>query len=115
MKNIEEPIKTFQSNKYIANIGDFTRIARKYNKVAAVLIAFETYYLNLWKSTIEEAKLGLKAHLLIRNERTMSITVNYDPKLLLLFHEAKALKRLHIEIPHQAQEILNHVCFSFIF
>ena len=81
----------------------------------AVLIAFETYFLNLWKSTIEEAKLGLKTHLLIRNERTMSITVNYDPKLLLLFHEAKALKRLHIEIPHQAQEILNHACFSFIF
>ncbi len=85
MKNIEEPIKTFQSNKYIANLGDFTRIARKYNKVAAVLIAFETYFLNLWKSTIEEAKLGLKTHLLIpiRNILRNSVQTTY---LFILIH-----------------------------
>ena len=113
MRNIEDPIKVFQSNKYIANLGDFTRIARKYNKVAAVLLAFETFYLNLWKASIDEAKIGLKTHLLIRSENTNTLTVNYNPKLLLLFHEAKALKRLNIEIPHQAQEILNHVSFYF--
>ncbi len=109
MKNIEEPIKLFQSNKYITNLGDFARIAKKYNKLAAILIAYETIYLNQWKTSIDEARLGLKAHLLCQDPTTNKLTVNYDVRLLQLFHESKWLKRMGIEIPQQAQDLLAQV------
>ena len=86
---------------------DFQRITKKYNRLASILIAYETLYLNQWKNTIDDAKLGLKAHLLCQDPVTKKLMVNFDTKLLQLFHESKWLKRMGIEIPNQAQDLLS--------
>ena len=44
------------------------------------MIAFENSYLNMWKNSIEEAKLGLKGYLLCKNDEQFIFQVNYDEK-----------------------------------
>jgi hypothetical protein len=68
----------FQSK--LAIIQDFHRISRMYNKVSSALIAYETLYFNQWKTSIEQAKLGIKAHLLKIDEETNRISINSDHK-----------------------------------
>lgn len=48
----------------------------------------------------------MKAHLLVKDATTGKFLVNYDQKLLQLFHEAKWLQRMQIEIPPQAVDLL---------
>lgn len=44
------------------------------------MINFENYYLNLWKNTIEEAKYGLKAFLILKKPELNTFAVNFDPR-----------------------------------
>lgn len=44
------------------------------------MMAFETYYLNIWKSTIDDAKNGLKGYLMTKNENENTFKINADEK-----------------------------------
>ena len=106
LKNIEEPMKIFKENRYITSLLDFNNTLKKYNKLSLTIISFENYYLNAWKTTIDEAKLGFRYFLLTKNEEQLMFYINSDEKLLLLFQEVKWLARLRIEMPQSAKELL---------
>lgn len=73
------------------------------------MVAFENYYLNSWKSTIEDARNGLKVFLMKKNLAEKTFEINSDPRLLILFQECKWLMRMNIEIPQSAKDLLAQV------
>ena len=85
LKNIEEPMKIFKENRYITSLLEFNNILKKHNKISLTMISFESHYLNAWKSTIEEAKLGFKLFLLNKNDENLIFHINADERLLHLF------------------------------
>ena len=80
LKKIDEPIKNFKENKYIASLTDFNVILRRHQRIAATIMAFESAHLSAWKSRIDDAKQSLKTHLLRKNEKELSFEINSDPK-----------------------------------
>jgi dynein heavy chain, axonemal len=107
MKNIQEPMKLFESSKYIANLEDFSRITKKFNHLNALFSVYESTFLNQWKSSIDSAKQGMNQHLLIQEPETKQLIINADDRLAQLFHEAKWLKRMGIDIPQVAHELIG--------
>jgi dynein heavy chain len=73
------------------------------------MVAFENYYLSSWKSTIEDARNGLKVFLMKKNLAEKTFEINSDPRLLILFQECKWLMRMNIEIPQSAKDLLTQV------
>jgi len=107
VKNIEDPMKQFKSNKYIASLNDFTIIQKKYSRLLTAMSSFESQYLTYWKSEIEEAKVGLKSYLIIKDEANLTFYINSDDRLIMLFQEVRWLSRLNIELPPSARELLS--------
>jgi dynein heavy chain len=66
LKRIEEPMKRFETNQNVLASRDAKRIIRMYNKVARTLVAFEYLWYQAWTQSIETAKAGLQATLIIR-------------------------------------------------
>ncbi|RNA30023.1 dynein gamma flagellar outer arm-like, partial [Brachionus plicatilis] len=60
LKKIDEPMKVFKENKYINSLSDFWLTLKQYNSLTFAMINFENEYLSAWKTTIDEAKNGLK-------------------------------------------------------
>jgi dynein heavy chain len=73
------------------------------------MIAFENSFLNTWRSSIDEAKQGLKGYLLRRNDKQLSFEINVDERLVVLLEEIKWLSRMKIDIPESAKEVLAQV------
>ncbi len=107
VKNIEDPMKQFKANKYIAGLNDFSVIQKKYSRLLAAMTTFESQYLTHWKSEIEEAKAGLKSYLIIKDEANLTFHINSDDRLITLFQEVKWLSRLNIDLPPSARELLS--------
>lgn len=105
-------MKIFKENRYITSLLEFNNILKKHNKISLTMISFESHYLNAWKSTIEEAKLGFKLFLLNKNDEKLIFHINADERLLLLFQEVKWLHRLRIEIPNSVKDLLAQVYIS---
>ena len=62
-----------------------------------------------WCKSIEAAKSGLQATLIIRHPRSGMLFVNFDREILQLIREAKQLQRMGIEIPESARMVLLQV------
>ena len=82
------------------------KIIRTYNKVARALIEFETLWHHAWCKSIEAAKSGLQATLIVRHPRTGKLFVNFDREILQLVRETKCLQRIGIEVPESAKMVL---------
>ena len=80
LKNIDEPMKIFKENFYVTSLLDFQNTLKKYHKLSMTIITFENHYLNAWKTTIEEAKLGFKHFLLTKNDQQLTFQINSDEK-----------------------------------
>ena len=78
MKRIEDPMMVFRENKAICQIKDFGRIVRIYNKLASVLITFETLWFNHYSSMVDSAFSGLNRRLLAIDRDTKEIVVYAD-------------------------------------
>lgn len=61
-------------------VKDFPLIWKKYFEITTSMVAFENFYLNIWKSTIDEAKNGLKAFLITKNVESNTFEINSDSK-----------------------------------
>ena len=101
LKRIEEPMKRFESNQNVLSTKDAKRIIRTYNKVARTLVAFEYLWLRAWNDSIETAKAGLQATLIIRHPEDHNLYVNFDQEILQLIREAKCLDRMNVPIPER--------------
>lgn len=106
LRRIEEPMKKFQSNKAIMNSKESKKIIRTYNKVARALVEFETLWHYAWMKSIEAAKTGLQATLVIRHPENGRLYVNFDREILQLIRETKWLLRLGVEVPESAKMVL---------
>ena len=73
-------MRIFKENRYITSLLDFNNTLKKYNRLQLMMISFENYYLNAWKTTIEEAKLGFKHFLLTKNEEQLIFYINSDER-----------------------------------
>lgn len=51
-----------------------------YNRIATALVTFETMWYQSWKTSIEAAKAGMKATLLVHHPDTKEILVNADER-----------------------------------
>ncbi len=69
-----------------------------------------------WVGSIETAKAGLQATLIIRHPEDGKLYVNFDHELLQLIRESKCMDRMSIEIPESAKIALLQVraCFCSV-
>ncbi|KAJ1495027.1 dynein heavy chain, N-terminal region 1-domain-containing protein [Baffinella frigidus] len=100
LRRIEEPMKRFK----VPHPTLTTR--RLYNKVARALVEFETLWHNAWARSIEAARSGLQATLIIRHPTTGRLFVNFDREILQLIRETKLLQRSNVDIPDNARMVL---------
>lgn len=82
------------------------KITQTYSRVARALRGFEKVWQAAWEKTVEEAKAGLHATLIVRHPHDGKLHVNFDPEILKLIREAKCLLRLGVQIPESAQAVL---------
>ena len=106
LKRIEEPMKQFESNQNVLAGKDSKRIIKMYNKVAKTLVAFEYLWYQAWVQSIDQAKAGLQATLIIRHPDDGKLYVNFDQEILQLIREAKCLDRMGVDVPDGARIVL---------
>jgi dynein heavy chain len=106
LKRIEEPMKQFESNQNVLAGKEAKRIIKLYNKVAKTLVAFEYLWYQAWVQSIDNAKAGLQATLIIRHPDDGKLYVNFDQEILSLIREAKCLDRMGIDVPDSARIVL---------
>ena len=106
LRKIEDPMKKFQGNPSVLAPKESKKIIRTYNKVARTLIAFEYLWYEAWCSSIEQAKAGLNATLIIRHPNTGKLYVNFDQELFQLIREAKCMAKLDVDIPEGGKMVL---------
>ena len=75
-------------------------------QVARTLVAFEYLWYQAWTQSIETAKAGLQATLIIRHPDDGNLYVNFDQEILQLIREAKCLDRMGVDIPESAKIVL---------
>jgi dynein heavy chain len=106
LRKIEEPMKRFQGNATVLASKESKRIIKTYNKVARTLIAFEYLWYEAWCASIDAAKAGLQATLVIRHPDTGKLYVNFDLELFQLIRETKCLVKLDVTIPESGKIVL---------
>lgn len=71
----------FRENRAVTQLKDYGRIVKLYNRLATVLVTFESLWFTHWRNTrVEEALAGLRATLLVHHPQTNNIVVNADEK-----------------------------------
>ena len=112
LNRIESPMIIFKKNHDLLRTKDAKRIIKKYNKMARALVGFEYLWYQAWKDSIESAKAGLQATLLVRHPDDGMLYVNFDDEILQLIRETKCLERMGIVIPESAKVVyLQHKKF----
>ena len=107
MRRIEEPMTAFQQINQLLGIKESKKIIATYNSLANALMLFEGMWLDAWVKSCEQAKAGLRATLLIRDDDG-NLHVNFDPSLRTLICEAKALIQLaRLPIPPSVKLVLG--------
>ncbi|DBA03213.1 TPA: hypothetical protein N0F65_003933 [Lagenidium giganteum] len=106
LRRIEEPMRKFESNPTVLSTKDSKKIIKTYNKVARTLVAFEYLWYEAWCRSVETAKAGLHATLIIKHPETGKLFVNFDKEILQLIREAKCLDRMGIEVPENAKMVM---------
>jgi len=99
-------MKRFEAYPAVFQSKDGKRIVKMYNRIARTLVAYEYLWYNAWVESIETAKAGLQATLIIRHPEDNRLYVNFDAEILQLIREAKCLDRMGIAIPENARVVL---------
>ena len=106
LRRIEEPMRKFQTNKSVMATKESKKVIKTYNKVARALIEFETLWHYAWGKSVEAAKAGLQATLIIRHPENGHLYVNFDREILQLIRETKCLQRIGVDVPDSAKMVL---------
>jgi dynein heavy chain, axonemal len=105
-RRIEEPMREFERDQAVLASKEAKRVIRSFNRVARTLVAFEYLWYQAWVESIESAKAGLQATLIIRHPDDGKLYVNFDAEILQLIREAKCLSRIGVDIPESARMVL---------
>ena len=106
LRRIEDPMDNFRNDATLLSSPESRKIIKTYNKVARTLTAFEYLWYEAWCNSLESARAGLQATLIIRHELSGKLYVNFDRDILQLIREAKCLSKLDIKIPEAAKIVL---------
>ena len=108
LRRIEDPMRNFKTNRNIMGQRDSKKINKTYNRVARALVEFEMLWHDAWAKTVDVAKAGLQATLLIKHPRRVGrLAVNFDPEILQLIRESKCLQRIGDQhVPEGAKMVL---------
>ncbi len=106
LQRIEEPMRQFESNPNVLAGKDAKRIIKMYNQIARTLVAFEYLWFQAWVKTIDQAKSGLQATLIIRHPDDGKLYFNFDQEIMQLIREAKCLSSMGLNIPESAKIVL---------
>uniref|UniRef100_A0A7N6BK52 AAA+ ATPase domain-containing protein n=1 Tax=Anabas testudineus TaxID=64144 RepID=A0A7N6BK52_ANATE len=96
---IQGPMDLFQQVTLNICLSSAKRIIRNFNRAARVLLEFEMVYHHNWMKTMENARVGLQASLLVRSAETGELFVNFDPEILTQIREANCMTKMNLEIP----------------
>jgi dynein heavy chain len=103
---VEQPMMEFSQHQELLNTKIGRRIVKLYNRIARTLVAYEYLWLQAWVDSVDKAKTGLQATLIIRHPEDGQLYVNFDKEILQLIREAKCLQRMGISIPESAQAVV---------
>ena len=106
LKRIEAPMKEFEQQSVLLASKDSRRVIKAYNRIARTLVAFEYLWYQAWVDSVEVAKGGLQATLIVRHPEDGKLYVNFDSEIAQLIREAKCLDRMGIEVPEAAKTVL---------
>uniref|UniRef100_A0A4W6ER03 Dynein axonemal heavy chain 5 n=1 Tax=Lates calcarifer TaxID=8187 RepID=A0A4W6ER03_LATCA len=100
---IQGPMDLFQQHPGVLSTPEAKRIIRNFNRVARILLEFEMLYHHIsflfTLISMEHARVGLQASLLVRSPETGELFVNFDPEILTQIREANCMRRMNLEIP----------------
>ncbi|XP_051812950.1 dynein axonemal heavy chain 5 [Acanthochromis polyacanthus] len=96
---IQVPMDLFQQHPGVLSTPEAKTIIRNFNRVARALLEFEILHHSNWMTTMEDARVGLKASLLVRSPETGELFVNLDPEVLTQIREVNCMIRMNLEIP----------------
>ena len=82
------------------------KIIRNYNKLGRVLMDYEMVYYDAWSKGLAGAESMLQASLLVlrKDER---LAINWDPATNQLLDETKFMRKLNLDIPEIADNLLK--------
>ncbi|CEO98004.1 hypothetical protein PBRA_006118 [Plasmodiophora brassicae] len=106
LRRITNPMEKFKANPKVFHPKESRKIVKHYNKLARVLIEFETLWFKAWCESAEQAKLGLQSRLIVRHPDNGRLYVNFDRRVLMLMREAKNLRLMGFQIPPSASVVL---------
>lgn len=108
LRRISDPMHQFQTcAQSLTATKDTKKITRAFNKMAKTLVEFEIVWYQAWVTSIEAARSGLQATLLVKHPEDGRHHVNLDPEVLQLIRETRCLDRMgQVEIPDAAKMIL---------
>ena len=85
-------VATLSRLQSIMTTKESKRIVKTYNRVARALIEFEMLWHQGWVKSIENAKAGLQATLIVRHPESGKLLVNFDKEIMQLMRETKYLQ-----------------------
>ena len=106
LRRIEEPMRKFAANPAIVATKEYKRIVKTYNRVAAALVEFEALWHRAWVKSVDAARQGLNATLLVRHPDTGALLVNFDRDVAQLLRETRCLLAMGVEVPEPARMVL---------
>lgn len=104
---IEVPMKKFQENAAIMSTAESKKTIRSYNRIARTLVSYEGMWEQAWAASIDSAKTGLQAPLIVRHPDDGRLHVNFDHNILQLIRETKLLQRMGVKVPVGAELVLQ--------
>lgn len=105
-RRINQPMAVFEANKTILQHPDAKRIIKNYNQLSAVLIEYEVLYHRTWLKQVELVMTGVHASLIVKHNETNEYLVNFDPEIMTLIRETECMKRLKLEVPPEAEDLV---------
>ncbi|KAF5281562.1 hypothetical protein FQA39_LY05097 [Lamprigera yunnana] len=102
-KRIEDPMNEFNKKVKVMRHRKAQKCIQLYNALVCVFIHYEQIYHEGWSTYISQVKGGLSAPIIIINERTRKLTVNFDPYIVEAMRETEYMYRLDLKVPDVAQ------------
>ena len=99
-------MNAFEQNKEILKYPEAKSIIKSYNKSSALLIEYEILYHRAWLRQVEAIVSGINSTVLIKSQDGNDYLVNFDPEILTLIRESECLKRLSLDVPTEAEDLV---------
>ena len=107
LRRIQVPMEKFKAYPKVLSNGAAAQTVKTYNKVATALVKFESLWLAKWRAGAKNAKSSLAATLLVYDDETGEVCLNYDPFFASILDESNWLQRLGVKMPADVRGILG--------